>query len=311
MKRQAHIYLLFFLVALGSVSCVSKKKYAELENLKNNIQTLLDDNEEELTDSERNAADLHDKLKKSQSEFKQLAAVNDQQQKDLESMNTRMEEMQTSCDDLNERYKKLKTQSSQKIQDLIDDLETLQTDLAQREKRLNELEAELNRRDSALNSLRNSLNEALVGFSPEEMTVETKDGKVYVTLTNKLLFKSGSTKVDAKGQEALKEVGKVLAEKQDITIMVEGHTDNVPVSNLGDIKDNWDLSVMRSTEVVRLLVESGIEPVRILPAGRGEFFPKAEGDEPEARAQNRRTEIILTPQYDVLYDLLQAENKDL
>lgn len=306
MKRQYHIYIVLFLVALGSVSCVSKKKYAELENLKNSIQSMLDTNEESLSETEQETTDLQTQLKECAEEQVALSAQNTVLGQDLDAANEKLEALQTSCNDLQSRYKKLKTQSSQKIQDLIDELETLQTDLAAREKRLNELESQLNRRDSAMTALRTSLTDALMGFNSDEMKVESKNGKVYLTLTNELLFASGSTKIDTKGQEALREVGKVLAEKPDLTIMVEGHTDNMAVSNLGDIKDNWDLSVMRSTEVVRLLVESGVEPKQVIPSGRGEFTPLAEGKTPEARAQNRRTEIILTPKWDVLYDLIEG-----
>jgi len=123
-------------------------------------------------------------------------------------------------------------------------------------------------------------------------------------LENRLLFASGSTKIDSEGEKALSELAKVLASQPDVAIMVEGHTDNVPVSNLGNIKDNWDLSVMRSTAVVRLLTSNGVDPVKVIPSGRSEFIPLDGGDSVESRAKNRRTEIILTPNLDPLFELI-------
>lgn len=307
MKNKLFTFILITLVGLGSFSCVSKKKYTELENLKNQIQAMLDDNKAGLSDEEQKTRDLEVQLKDCGEEKSQLATEKAMKIQQVEQLTAQLDEVQVSFNDLNSRYKQLKSQSSQKIQDLIDDLEQLQTDLTQREKRLKELQTELDRRDSTLKALQGSLQEALLGFNQDGMTVEMKNGKVYVTLTNKLLFASGSTKIDEKGKQALREVAKVLTEQPNITIMVEGHTDNVPVSNLGDIKDNWDLSVMRSTAVVRLLVESGIEQTRIIPSGRGQWTPKVEGDSPEARAQNRRTELILSPKWDLLYELVKPK----
>ena len=243
------------LLCLMMGSCVSKKKYAELENLKNNIQALLDENTENLEIQEEANGELEGQMWKAQAKTDSLKQADAEKAAKLADQQVKMEEMASSCKDLEGRYKQLKSQSSGKIQDLIDELEQLQNDLAQREQRLGQLQGELARRDSAMSALRNSINEALLGFPGDEISVERKNGKVYVTLANKLLFASGSTTIDEKGKGALQELGKALAQQTDITVWVEGHTDDVPVSNLGDIKDNWDLSVMRSTEVVRILVE--------------------------------------------------------
>jgi chemotaxis protein MotB len=204
------------------------------------------------------------------------------------------------------------------MKDLVAQLEAMQGDLAARETRIKEVEgmlaarearlaeveAALRARDEVMLALQKRLEDALLGFKKDGLTVEVINGKVYVSLSNKLLFASGSTQIDKNGQRALAELAAVLKDQADLTILVEGHTDDVKVTNLGQIKDNWDLSVMRSTEVVRLLVQNGVQPDRVIPGGRGEFLPKTPGSTPEARANNRRTEIVLSPKLDELYQLI-------
>ncbi|MOA16341.1 putative lipoprotein YiaD precursor [compost metagenome] len=145
-----------------------------------------------------------------------------------------------------------------------------------------------------------------MGFQESGLTVSVKDGKVYVSLTDKLLFDTGSIVIDGKGKEALDELAKVLKTQTDINILVEGHTDNARVRNLGQIKDNWDLSVLRATSVVRYLTEvQKLEPIKLEAAGRGEFMPVTSESTPEAKSKNRRIEIIISPKLDELYNLLQ------
>lgn len=182
-----------------------------------------------------------------------------------------------------------------------------QTELEEREKKVAELQTILSRKDSITTALKNSVAEALLGFRDQGLTVEQKNGKVYVSLEERLLFASGSTDVDPKGQEALRQLAKVLEKKQDISIMVEGHTDDVPMKGSGDIRDNWDLSVMRATSVVKILLGSNlVSPKRISAAGRGEYFPLDAAKTPEARKKNRRTEIILTPKLDEILKILEG-----
>ena len=147
----------------------------------------------------------------------------------------------------------------------------------------------------------------LVGFNNEGLTVHEKNGKVYVSLDEKLFFKTGKWDVDPKGQQALRQFSQVLAQNPDINIMVEGHTDNVPMHGSGEVKDNWDLSVMRATAVTKILTQNDdIDPERIIAAGRSEYVPLADEDTPQARQMNRRTEIILTPKLDELLKLIEV-----
>lgn len=185
-----------------------------------------------------------------------------------------------------------------------DELDAKEKLLSERERTLNEMNKIIARQDSITKSLNGILRNALLGFNPDELSVEIKNGKVYVSLTDKLLFKSGSSTVEDKGKEALKLLGGVLDKNPDIDILVEGHTDNVPIKT-SVYKDNWDLSVARATSIVRILAdEYKIAPTRMTASGKGEYFPKADNGTAEGRAKNRRTEIILSPKLDELMKLL-------
>lgn len=186
------------------------------------------------------------------------------------------------------------------------DLDALSAQLKQREARVNELENILKQKDQAAADLKKKLSDALGAFENKGLTITQKNGKIYVSMEETLLFASGKTDVQPKGVEALKSLAKVLEQNPDINVMVEGHTDDVPMKGSGDIKDNWDLSVMRATSVTKIILSGGpgIQQQRITAAGRGEFFPLDPAKTPEARKKNRRTEIILTPKLDELLKVL-------
>lgn len=183
----------------------------------------------------------------------------------------------------------------------------LQSELEVRAKRVDELESVLARKDSAVNALKAKVQNALLGFENEGLTIEQKNGKVYVSLDNSLLFASGSYNVEAKGKEVLQNLSGVLEKNADVNVLVEGHTDNVPYNGSGVLKDNWDLSVKRATSVVKILLDkSSIDAKRLTAAGRADFVPIASNDTAEGRATNRRTEIILTPKLDELFEILES-----
>lgn len=187
------------------------------------------------------------------------------------------------------------------------DLEKLSEELKKREQRVNELEEILRTKDKAVADLKKKLKDALFDFENKGLTISQKNGKVYVSMDESLLFASGKTTVEPKGIEALKSVAKVLGQNTDINIMVEGHTDDVPMKGTGDIKDNWDLSVMRATSVTKIILQnaSSMDAKRITASGKGEFFPLDPAKTAEARKKNRRTEIILTPKLDELFKVLE------
>jgi chemotaxis protein MotB len=187
------------------------------------------------------------------------------------------------------------------------DLNILTAELQKREQRVAELEGILKKKDDAVNELKKKVSDALLGFEGKGLTITQKNGKVYVSMDESLLFASGSTSVEAKGVEALKKVAKVLEQNQDINVLIEGHTDNVPMIGKGEIKDNWDLSVMRATSIVKIITKnSNIDPRRLTAAGRGEYSPLDPAKTSDARKKNRRTEIILTPKLDELFKVLEA-----
>lgn len=193
-------------------------------------------------------------------------------------------------------------------------LEALSTQLELKEAEINrknaqvaELQSVLNRKDSVVNALRNKVSAALLGFEGDGLTVTKKNGKVYVSLEEQLLFQSGKWVVDSKGQEALGKLATLLVQNPDINVMIEGHTDDVPYNGSTGIKDNWDLSVKRATSIVKILLENkDLDPTRLIASGRGEHLPIDPAKTTEARRKNRRTEIILTPKLDELFEILEA-----
>ncbi|WP_278603102.1 OmpA/MotB family protein [Alistipes indistinctus] len=209
---------------------------------------------------------------------------------------------------LQERYQKLLADGSAETARMLKELETSQMALNERSRRVNELEAMLRSREEAINAIRRKVTDALTGFDGKGLSISIKNGNVYVSMDDKLLFRSGSFEIDPNGARAVHDLATVLAQNPDINVMVEGHTDDVPYRPNGQLRDNLDLSAKRATTVVRLLLENkGIAPSRIIAAGRGESLPVASGKTSEARAKNRRTEIILTPKLDELMQLMQEQ----
>lgn len=218
---------------------------------------------------------------------------------DTSRLNDRIKELQLKVEGLDKNYASLRANSSSEIKKLVDNLQ-------KREARLKEVEDILRKRDEATNALKEKLQKALLGFQQSGLSVEIRNGKVYVSLTDKLLFNTGSIIIDEKGKQALSGLAAVLKTQPEINISVEGHTDNQRVVNLGQIKDNWDLSVLRATSVVRYLTDTEkIENNRITATGKGQFQPIEEASTPEARSRNRRIEIVLSPKLDELYELVK------
>jgi len=221
---------------------------------------------------------------------------------DIMRLHHEINDLQGTYNALSDKYNSLNNSynaSSTKVGELSSDLQ-------KREARLKEVEDILRKRDEATNALKNKLQQALLGFQQNGLTVDIRNGKVYVSLTDKLLFPSGSIVIDARGKQALQQLAEVLNKEPDINIAVEGHTDDKKVVNLGQIKDNWDLSVMRATSVCRYLTEvEKVDPHRLTATGKSEYQPVDPSNTPEALAKNRRIEIVLSPKLDELYDLIK------
>jgi len=232
----------------------------------------------------------------------------------------RVESLQKEQASLSRQLDALKSGSSSEIEMLLEELQATRQNLNEREDRLREAERELEERSEALielqeilaqqqeavKKLKDKVTNALLGFASDELTVHEKNGKVYVSLEEKLLFETGQWNVDPRGQQAIRDLSRVLADNPDINIMVEGHTDDVPMHGSGAVKDNWDLSVMRATAVTKILTQNeNIDPSRIIAAGRSKYVPLASNETAEGRQMNRRTEIILTPDIDELLEIIE------
>jgi chemotaxis protein MotB len=331
MKKSVIWISIVFLTA-GLTSCVSMKKFntmqqqlsSENEQLKQENEKLSVENREmkrktdlwgkHLEELSADSALKEIQLKETQLELEQLRrnyAELQQAQEDLLKGNERetarlMKQLQSTQEDLAVKENRLKT-LERDLNDKGRKLDALGIELDQRNARLTEMENILARKDSAVLALKNKVTDALLGFEKEGLSVRIQNGKVYVSLEEKLLFKSGSTEVDPKGINALKKLAKVLEQNQDINITIEGHTDDVPMIPSNGMKDNWDLSVKRATSIVRILLEgNSISPKRLTASGRGEFLPVAAGKTAESRQKNRRTEIILTPKLDELFRILES-----
>lgn len=318
--RTAHI-LLFVAVILMFSSCVSMKQFTDVQDqLKSATQEneVLKQSNLRLETANRELESANKLLAERNQE------LNTQLEEALYNLNAQKQKyagLEIDMQNLNRQLDILKTGSSSEIEMLMDELQTTHHNLNQREDRLREAEKELEERnarlielqevlaqkDQAVKDLREKVMRALTGFTDNGLTVHEKNGKVYVSMDEKLLFKTGKWDVDPNGQKALNDLSQLLASNTDINIMVEGHTDNVPMHGSGEVKDNWDLSVMRATAVTKILTRNpNLDPQRIIAAGRGEYVPLASNETAEGRQMNRRTEIILTPKLDELLEILEA-----
>ena len=233
--------------------------------------------------------------------------------KNIDNLKGNIAGLNQSITDIEKKYNELSSaklteaeQFNLALKQKSQELEDKEKLLAERERALNELRNVIARQDSITKRLNDVLRNALLGFNSDELSVEIKNGKVYVSMTDKLLFKSGSAAVEAKGKEAIKLLAGVLDKNRDIDILIEGHTDNVPIKT-AVYRDNWDLSVARATSIVRILTEEyKIVPTRLTASGKGEYSPRATNETPEGRALNRRTEIILSPKLDEIMQLLKT-----
>lgn len=225
-------------------------------------------------------------------------------QKEKAKALSQLNDCKAQVSNLNVEVDQLKTDNASTQKDLAILASESKMTIADQAEQLRALKVLIQSQRDVMTNLKNSIADALINYKADELTVYIKDGNVYVSLAEKLLFKSGSDVVNPKGKEALKSLAHVISNTKDITVLIEGHTDNVPIST-NQFEDNWDLSVARATSIVRILTKDyGFDPIRITAAGRSEFHPVATNATTEGRAGNRRTEIILSPDLNELYELL-------
>ncbi len=291
----------------------SKKLASETEAKNAEMKEQIEKDTKAIEGLQRDTSVLGSNLRLLTNKYDKLNSVNDQlldkynrllagSEKDNAALSGKL---QTTQEQLLKKEDELKALEA-KLNKQQQELDMLSAELKKREARVAELENILKQKDQATADLKKKLSDALMGFEGKGLTITQKNGKVYVSMDESLLFESGKTAVQSKGVEALKNLAKVLEQNPDINVMVEGHTDDVPMKGSGDIKDNWDLSAMRATSVTKIILQnSATDPKRIIAAGRGEFFPIDPAKTAEARKKNRRTEIILTPKLDELLKVLE------
>jgi len=312
-KMKPKYILMLTMCVLSLHSCVSLKKFKDLDSDFARITSVKDSlnlvhNDLELFNTELNASVFRLSLRSSSLE------------NDTILLGKEFRRKSRAYDDLTNSYEVLMKNNSTTMakqasenKDLMERLGQMEVGLEEREIAIKSRELEvanlndlLKQKDANLTSLKSSVAKALLGFKGEGLTVEQRKGKLYVSLENSLLFSSGSWRVSTKGKDAITELSKVLAGQTDLQILVEGHTDNVPYNGSGLVKDNWDLSVMRATSIVKILSNNkGLNSLNITAAGKGPYSPLVENDSPENRAMNRRIEIILSPNMDALMNLLE------
>lgn len=293
----------FAFLLLGVSSCVSTKVFNDLELRYAQMKDQRIALEKEKDSLQQSWDRLNDKSNETSLYLK----------RSRDSVAQAIKEIQS----LEKEFTLLKENSDLKIQESIAKNNTLlkqialkETELQSRGARVDQLEQMIEDQKKALNDLKERLSSALLNYKGKGLTVEQRNGKVYISMENKLLFKSGSWVVEAEGVQALGQLAKVLEKNPEITVLIEGHTDNVPFTSKGALESNWDLSTKRATAVVQILLKSKqILPQNLTAAGRSEYVPIAPNSSAEGRAANRRIEVVLSPSLDEITTLLEA-NKE-
>ena len=328
----SRILLIIFSISILS-SCITPKVYNEL----------LDKHEiakKNLSKNEKLILNLRETLDANERSINSLMSSIEKLRQDSTTLNNDLLACQNKYDDLSTTYDLLTSKSSRymaekakETKELLEQLEKTQSELFAKEDQLKkstavleekerkladsqnelelrslrvaELEAIINRKDSMVTALKQKISKALIGLEGDGLTIEQRNGKVYISLEEDLLFASGKYEINQSGKQALDKLSDVLSYQKDLEILVEGHTDSIPLSGRGLIKDNWDLSVMRATSVVkRLTSNSNLDPTQLIAAGRSKFVPIMSNSSSEGRNKNRRIEMILSPNLDDLFKLL-------
>jgi len=340
MKNKIKISLIWLIVGTCLVSCVPKRKLDDvttnynaekaksqelhsknilLESQNSELENKVDDMDKRMKalkndtsiqgTSLRNLTSNYDQLNKTYRELLALKDLNKKKAEDLvmrymkEIENTRTT-LQNKEDKLNDTELSL-AEKEANLKQKNEELNQAMADIEKRAKRIAELKSEISRRDSLAKSLENKIRKALFGLQNQGITMEMRNGKVYISLDNELLFKPGSYTADEKGKQALKKLAKALKGNNDINITVEGHTDTDKYNGGPQLKDNWDLSVMRGTEIVKVLESFKVDPKRLTASGKGQYSPLDPRKTLDAKKKNRRTDIVLTPRLDVFEEILK------
>lgn len=311
----------FKLLLMGTVlvslqGCiVAKKKFDDMLAQKVKAEGDLAEKSSQLEKANAQITDLDSKLTKLKEDSTQLGERKRATAQQLTDLNKEYDQLNNYYKNLLNNSGKLNRDFAQQKEQLFAIQENLErtrkmndslgASLVERERKVKELEEVMASKDKAVQDLKNRVSAALLNFKENDLTVNVKNGKVYVSLAEQLLFGSGSIDVDAKGVSALQQLAKAVKDQKDIQIMVEGHTDNVPIGKKSAyMQDNWDLSVMRATAITKILTKAGVSSNQITAAGKGEYAPLMANTSDQNKRMNRRTEIIITPNLDELFKIL-------
>ena len=290
----------FIVILLSLNSCVSNRVFNDLESR----YAQLKDNFNRQTKSIEN---LNTEIKDLTKKFVTLKETLEITEDSLNQKQQKLEQLESSLDLLKQNSETELKERIAENEALMEKIAERENELADRMSRVDELEGLITRQQEAMRNLKEKLSDALLNFEDKGLTVEARDGKVYVSMENKLLFRSGSWTVGVEGRLAIEELGNVLADNPDIAILIEGHTDNVPYRGKGPLKGNWDLSTKRATAIVKQLLENpDILAQNLTAAGRGEYLPIAPNSTREGRAANRRIEVVLSPQLDEIKQIINT-----
>ena len=296
-------YCVLFIITLCVTNCVSTKVFNDLESRYSKVKI----EKNKLQNSEDSLQQSLDKLDLKLSDTQAYLEVS----RDSTKLGLKINEL------LNEELDLVKKKSTLKIQEniaknnaLIKKIAIKETELLSRTERIDRLEKIISSQKKILSDLKNRISEALLNYRGKGLSIKQRNGKVYISMENKLLFKSGKWNIELQGKQALMRLSKVLEENPDISILIEGHTDNIPFTSKGAMESNWDLSTKRATAVVKILLENNnILPQNLTAAGKSEFVPIGSNTTIEGRAANRRIEIILSPSLDKIIELISSEKQ--
>lgn len=316
MSQTSRSILFSLFLSVLAVACVPARNYEEADKRAQAMRAEADAANAKSLEATTKSDELQAKLAESTKRTTELERDTTVLGTSLRKMTVQYDKINALNDELLSKYNALLAGNSSENRKLLTDLEAMRLDLQNKEdsvnalgKRIGEkqaalaaLQAEMEAKDAAMKDLKNRVSQALSGFEGKGLTVEQRNGRIYVSMDNKLLFPSGSAAVDTKGREAISKLAKAIENEKDLSILVEGHTDTDKIGAGSTYKDNWDLSVARATSVVRIMQESSkTDPVRITAAGRGEYVPV----DPADKAKNRRIEVVLIPDLKELYKLVK------
>ncbi len=301
--------LIIMLIATGLLSsCVSNQKFMDMQTSRDEAQQAyekviaeLKSCDEQKMDCEKELSTTVSRLKNKEQELIVKSTQLESERSKTQSLGQELEYFKSTNTNLLERLSDLSIVSKTGAESIQKSLEALN----EQNRYIKDLTSSMSKKDSINLALVMNLKRSLADVSDEDLTIEVKKGVVYISLSDKMLFKSGSAVINTRAEEVLGKIAKVVNDHNELDILVEGHTDNVPIKN-ACIADNWDLSVKRATSVVRLLQEKyAVRPERMTAGGRSEFVPKASNVNMTGRSMNRRTEIIILPKLDQFFQLLE------